>query len=213
MLVTLQTVSINGQVVKNKESKNIKIEYQILEENGIIENNEITIDEKEYKLFNEIISKLIEKIKDNEKFDLDSIINDLQLDFGDNVILQIISRLSGLRGLKNSAFVVSEGYGRKLDLSFSTDFKLRKNFNIWSYLRNNGQKRYSMTLTINIIPNRELQFTKITEGRQIGFMRGFVGLYLRMPGSVMQNKESHTFFIGYASSVRVFDFSDPLNGR
>lgn len=211
MLVTIQTTTTGIYVNIPREDNKIEVSYKIFKSDETIENEKITIDKKDANLFGTIIERIIEMIESRNIFDLDEILDNLELDLGRNSLLSLISRATGFGPLKRGAFIISEGYGRIIDFRTRTEFKMRKNIELWSYIRNTDQTEYSFTLTFNIIPNRELRFTELTPGRQIGFMRDFKGLYIRLPGNILQNKNSHTFFVGYASRVNILDLPDPLD--
>ena len=210
MLLTLQTTTLGVYVTNTEKNEKIELSYQIFESDSIIEEKKITIDKQETALFGTIIERILDRMGSDNDLNLNEILNNLELDFGSNTILSLISKITGFSPLRKGAFIISEGYGRKIDFRSTTEFRMRKSINFWHYIRNTDQTEYSMTLTFNIIPNRELRFTELTEGWQIGLMRDFKGIYLRLPGNVLQNKNSHTFFVGYASRVNILDLPDPL---
>lgn len=208
VFVALPLSNSIGAVSEKKESKSVSLQYVIFKTDGSKTIKEMNVKSVDIDIFNDIVSKIFEKINSKDKFEIEDIINDLELEFGKNKITSIFNMLSGIRPLKKRVFIFSDGYGNKLDLFLKTKISLHKRFTFWYYKNTNNPIQNSRTLIIDPIPDSKLQFFKLVNGMQFGMMTKFTGLYLRIPGDIMKDKQCHTFFFGYAKKVRAFDLPD-----
>jgi len=213
IFLSIQTASVNANVVNKKTNEKINLEYSIIQSNGKIESKEITADRKEVKIFETMISMIIDRIINSGNNNILDILDNLQSDFKDNNLLSMVTDFLGLNPLQQRKIIISEGYGRKISLRTMPEIKINKQFNFWFYKGFNDPLKSSRTLIVDPIPDINLRFTKLIEGRQIGFMTDFMGFYLKIPGNIVQDKDSHTFFIGIANNIITLDLPDIMNRR
>ena len=208
IFVALSLSEIIAAKPQKEENDNITIEYSIIRLDGSQISKDITINKEELDLFNEIIPKIFDAIIKKNENDINKILEDIETKYGQNSLLSIISTIAGLRPLEKRVFIISNGYGTKFDLHLRSDFSIRKRFTIWHYIGNNDLPNSSTTVIIDPIPNINLKFIKVLYGWQIGIMSKFTGLYIRIPGKITEQKQSHTFFFGYAVKVLPLDLPD-----
>jgi len=205
VLIALPATNVMGAISQKEENKTITLEYSIFREDGSRIVREITVDKNEIASFNEMIQQIFEKITSKNNYDIMDIIKDLKEKFGQNSILSIISTILEMRPLQKRVFILSNGYGTKLDLHLKRDISFHKMFSFWHYLGKTGSSTNSKTLIIDPIPDAQLQFYRLIEGQQIGIMTKFTGFYMRIPGNFIEQTQSHIFFFGYAVKVRAID--------
>ncbi|MCJ7571439.1 MAG: hypothetical protein MUO82_06140, partial [Candidatus Thermoplasmatota archaeon] len=194
-------------IPQKEENKTITLEYTMFKEDGSQIVQEITVDKNDIATFNEIIQQIFEKIISTDKCNISEIIKELKEKFGQNKILSPISTILGIRPLQKRVFILSNGYGPKLDLHLKRDISIFKIYSSWYYLGKSTTIN-SKTIIIDPIPDTKLKFYKLIEGQQIGMMTRFIGFYIRIPSNLMEQTQSHTFFFGYAVKVRTFDLPD-----
>ena len=207
VLITLPATNVMGTIPQEEENKTITLEYTIFKEDGSQIVQEITVDENDITTFNEIIPQIFEKITSTSYCNITEIINELKEKFGQN---KILSTILGIRPLQKRVFIISNGYGPKFDIRLKRDISIHKIFSLWYYLSTTSYSIKSKTLIIDPIPDAQLQFYRLIDGQQIGLMTRFTGFYIRIPSNLMEQTQSHTFFIGYAVKVRAFDLPDVI---
>lgn len=202
VIIALPINSFRGIELQKEQSENINLEYILFKADGSQIIEEINMDKNDIALFNEIFPKIFEKIISNNYSNINDIIDDLEQEYGQNNILSIIAKI---RPLQKRVFIISNGYGSKFDLRLRMDLSIRKRLSFWYYTNTNESMKNSRTIIVDPIPRSQLQFSRLIEGKQIGMMKRFTGFYIRIPGNYMEDKQSHTFFFGYAVKVRAFD--------
>lgn len=207
-LIILPITNVMGTIPQEEENKTITLEYSIFQEDGNQIIQEITVDKNDINTFNKIIPQILEIITSTNNCTLIDLINQLKEKFGENKILSIISTILGIRPLQKRVLILSNGYGPKFDIRLKRDISIHKIFSLWYYTSTISGTINSKTLIIDPIPDAQLQFYRLIDGQQIGLMTRFTGFYIRIPSNLMEQKQSHTFFIGYATKVRVFDLPD-----
>lgn len=205
VLITLPATNVIGSIIQEEEYKTIPLEYSIFKEDGSQIIKQILVDKNDIASFNEIIQYIIENITSTDNFNIITIIKNLNENFSQNTIL---SKISQIRPLQKRVLILSDGYGPKLDIHLKRDISLQKTFSLWYYLGTTSCTKNSKTIIIDPIPNYQLQFYRLIQGQQIGIMTRFIGFYMRIPSNLMEQKQSHTFFFGYAVKVRAFDLPD-----
>ncbi len=205
IIITLPATNVIGTIIQSEENKTIPLEYSIFKEDGSRIIQQINIDENEISSFNEIIQQIFENITLNDNYNIIEIIRDLNVNLGKNKILSLIS---AIRPIQRRVLILSNGYGPKFDIQLKRDISLHKTFSYWFYLGLTGGIKNSKTIIIDPIPDAQLQFYRVIQGQQIGMMTRFTGLYIRIPGTLVEQSPSHTFFFGYAVKVRAFDLPD-----
>jgi len=96
------------------------------------------------------------------------------------------------------AFIVSHGDSPKTLLTGENKVKFIKPLTTWMYL---NKKISCRTTIIDLVPFGSETLT----GRQIGLMRGFMGLYIFHRSSF--ETKSNTYFIGIGGLIRSMDLS------
>jgi len=208
VFIALPATNTMGAISQKEEIETTTLEYTSFESDGSINTKEIIFTKEDISQFSDIVSSLFEKISSKKYFDFDigEIIDDLKEKFGQSGLLSIFSDLSKLRPLQKRVFIMSNGHGAKFDLQFKSDISMRKSLTFWHYFGNTESITSSKTLIIDPIPIQP--FFKILDGWQVGMMTKFIGFYIRIPGNFMEQKQSHTFFFGYAAKVRSIDLPD-----
>ena len=194
---------------QEEENKTIMLEYSIFNEDGTQTIKQININKDEIATFNEIIQQIFQINTSIDDYNIINIVQDLREKFNQNTILSTISKILSIRPLQKRVFIASNGYGPKLDIHIRRDISIHKIFSLWYYQGLTSCTKNSKTLIIDLIPDAQLQFFRLIDGQQIGLMSRFTGFYIRIPGNIMEQKQTHTFFIGYAVKVRAFDLPDP----
>ena len=207
-LIILPITNVMGAIPQEEENKTITLEYSIFQEDGSQIVKEITVDKNDIDTFNEIIPQIFEIITSTNNCTIIDLINQLKEKFGENKILSIITKILGIRPLQKRVLILSNGYGPKFDIRLKRDISIHKIFSLWYYTSTISGTTNSKTIIIDPIPDTKLQFYRLIEGQQIGLMTIFTGFYIRIPSNLMEQKQSHIFFIGYAAKVRTFDLPD-----
>jgi hypothetical protein len=205
VLITLPATNVIGTIIQEEKNKTIPLEYSIFKEDGSQIIKQIFVDENEIASFIEIIEYIFENITSADNLNIITIIQHLNEKFNQNTIL---STISGIRPLQKRVLIISDGYGPKLDIQLKGDISLHKTFSLWYYLGTTSCTKNSKTIIIDPITVNPSQFYRLIQGQQIGIMTRFIGFYMRIPGSLMEQQQSHTFFFGYAVKVRAFDLPD-----
>ena len=208
VFIALPATSTMGAISQKEEIETTTLEYTFFKSDGSINTKEIIFTKEDISQFSDIVAFLFEKISSKKYFDFDirEIIDDLKEEFGQSGLLSIFSSLSNLRPLQKRVFIMSNGHGAKFDLHFKSDISMRKSLTFWHYFGNTKSITPSKTLIIDPIPIQP--FYKILDGWQVGMMSRFIGFYIRIPGNFMEQKQSQTFFFGYAAKVRSIDLPD-----
>lgn len=208
ILLTLPATNVIGSLIKEEENKTITLEYIIFEEDGKQINEQMTVNQNDITLFNEIIQEIFKTATSTDIINITDIIKNLQEKFGQNSILSLILKILQIRPIQKRTLILSNGYGPKLDLRLKRDISFTKIFSLWYYLGITSSTMNSKTLIIDPIPDTQLQFYRLIEGQQLGIMTKFKGFYMRIPSNFMEQKQSHTFFFGYTSKLWAFDLPD-----
>lgn len=208
VLLTLPVTSVIGTIGKEDENKTITLEYSIFNDDGSQIIRQMIVNENDITAFNIIIEEIFKEITSTDIQNLTDIIINLREKFGQNKIISIILDILSIRPLQKRVLILSNGYGPIFDINLKRDISIIKKFSLWYYLGISGYTANSKTLIINIIPDIQLQFYRLIEGQQFGMMTRFKGFYMKIPSSIREQKQSHTFFFGYAAKVRAFDLPD-----
>ena len=208
ILLILPATNAIGSLIKEEENNTITLEYIIFEEDGKQINEQITVNQNDITLFNEIIQEIFKTATSTNVINITDIIKNLQEKFGQNSILSLILKIIGLRPIQKRTLILSNGYGPKLDLRLKRDISFNKIFSLWYYVGMTSITINSKTLIIDPIPDTQLQFYRLIEGQQLGIMTKFKGFYMRIPSNFMEQKQSHTFFFGYTAKLWAFDLPD-----
>lgn len=175
-------------------------------EDGTVSDDKIYLNEQEETEIQEKIGALLEKLQSVRTYrDLLPILDEFsEKQSVGSIFAELFENIDDVGTLGKRSFVVSFGRNpflnpfRKLQITF-----LRPESLFWFYV---GSDHLIEDTTIIVDP---YPFNvKVFDGRQIGFMRRFVGLYVYKPAPTVH--ESYTFFVGYARSIIGLDLS-PLS--
>lgn len=111
--------------------------------------------------------------------------------------------INQLRPIRKTAFIMSMGFTNKYFSFAKNSVNVARPLTSWFYSGRSNMMINSRTIILDPYP---FSF-RMLDGRQIGFMVNFVGLYIHFSGRTDRAK---TFFFGYAGTIRGFDLS-PLN--
>ncbi len=109
-----------------------------------------------------------------------------------------------LQSLRTTAFVISMGTLNKVVSRQNVNFNIYRPVSFWLYSNQGNPFMKSRTFIIDFSPFS----IRNVDGRQIGFMRNFYGVYIRSYRPLLGGE--HTYFFGHAERIRVFDLS-PFN--
>ena len=167
-----------------------------------------------YKLTKEDLielQKLIEEIIDSlsDPTDINSIIDEIKGKLKDTKLGKLLEDIlrppSGGGPVQKRVFIMSNGYGKRFDLKLLPKIRVFKPYTFWSYYGLGNYMKRSKTIIIDPSPPG----VRVLHGWQIGMMRRFIGIYIRLTGTMLD--KDHVFFIGYAYKVVAFDIPDPTN--
>ncbi len=116
-------------------------------------------------------------------------------------VLNFNYKFDQLRPVRKTAFIMSMGFTSKFLSLAKNKINIAKPFTSWFYTGRSNVILNSRTIIIDPYPFS----VRALNGRQIGFMTNFIGLYIHLSGSI--SDKARTFFFGYTGIVRGFDLS------
>jgi hypothetical protein len=121
---------------------------------------------------------------------------------GSSLLKDALQNIDGFQLFSKRIFIISYGHNPTVNLFKKFQFNLLRPATLFWYYQGNSQHLISdKTLIIDPYPFD----VRVLDGRQMGFMKRFVGVYIYKPSSIIS--ESYTFFIGYAYKVAGVDLS------
>jgi hypothetical protein len=174
----------NANIIETEQTK-IPVEIAFCQDNGVIKSEIIEINENDLSKLENFIEKF-RNIKD--KNILQDLIEDFLKfwsgsNFGKMITVQQIENLPGKP-------IFSSGRGDKIFSRYHGRLQIKRVFSAWNYNEGFGS---TMIWGNGIL----MPPTQVLLMRQIGFMVGFVGLYIYIP-SLMSGMSSRTFIMGSA---------------
>ncbi len=167
-----------------------------------------------YRLTKEDLIKLQKLIEDiinslSDSTDINSIIDEIKERLGDSDLGKLLEDNlkppSSGGPVHKRVFIISNGYGKRFDLKLLPKIRIFKPYTFWNYYGLGNYMKKSKTIIIDPSPPG----VRVLHGWQIGMMRRFVGIYIRLTGTMFD--KDHVFFMGYAYKVVAFDIPDPTN--
>jgi hypothetical protein len=164
----------------------------------------------------EFLPVLLEKMQTaTSSSELIEIVKNCITDYGRHPILVLILtlliktinfnfKLGQFLPARRNAFVISWGFTKKFLSYKSLGIQMIRPITGWYYSGQSNVLLDSRTIILDPYPLS----IKMISGRQIGFMRNFIGLYVHRSGPNVEN--AITYFFGYANIIRGFDLS-PVN--
>ena len=110
-----------------------------------------------------------------------------------------------LTPFRQKAFIMSWGFSNKMNPLKETEVNLFRPLTFWYYT---GRSKYIMNSRTIIVDPYPFN-TKMMDGRQIGLMRNFVGVYIY--GRTLGDKD-FTFILGHAAGIMGMDMSISIDG-
>jgi len=202
--------------VTAKVSLKEKIEFGLIGEDGKISFETIKLSVEKIREVEGLLAQLMEKMQSADNYDqLINIVNSYKMEWGRfpflTLLLALIQRflkithnLNQLRPIRRDAFIMSWGFGAKLNPFKENKFKLLVPIKLWYYTGRGPLYINSRTLIVDPCPFSIKSLT----GRQIGCMRNFVGIYFYRHNTLTD--KTYTFMLGRSGTVRGFDLS-PFN--
>jgi len=121
---------------------------------------------------------------------------------GSSLLKEALQNINGFSLFSKRVFVISYGHNPTVNLFKKFQFNLLRPATLfWYYSGTSPHIISDKTLIIDPYPFD----VRVLDGRQMGFMKRFVGIYIYKPSSTIS--ESFTFFIGYAYKVAGVDLS------
>ncbi len=214
--VILLFLGLSFSPITAKVSPKENFEFGVIGEDGKISAQTIAITADKLREVEGILAQLTEDMEEAEDYDqLLNIVENSKIEWGRfpilNLILELIGKflrmthtLGQLRPLRRDAFVMSWGFGSKLNPFKENKLKLLVPMKLWYYTGRGPLYINSRTLVVDPYPFSIKSLT----GRQTGFMRNFVGIYIYRHNTLTD--KTYTFMLGRAGSIRGFDLS-PFN--
>lgn len=159
-------------------------------------------------------NKIIEKLVNLSSYNLSDLKNSSLIwnkivnAFGNTSIGNFLKSTSNLIGGDKTCdktfryFIISRGYGKRFDLRLLPKIKIYKFMTVWWY---RGFKKF-MKESVTKIFDRSENYSRIILGSQMGVMFNFVGIYIKLTGTMFH--KDRIFFIGFAKRVWVLDLPD-----
>jgi hypothetical protein len=174
---------------------------------------QVQLSEKDLTTIEEFLPVLLEKMQTaTSSSELIEIVKNCITDYGRHPVLVLILtlmiktinfkfKLGQFLPARRNAFVISWGFTKKFLSYRSLGIQMIRPMTGWYY---SGQSNVLLDSRTIIVDPYPLSVKMIT-GRQIGFMTGFIGLYIHRSGPNVEN--GITYFFGYANIIRGFDLS------
>jgi hypothetical protein len=178
--------------------------------------SQIKLAENDLVTMEKILPALMEKMKSATSLsDLVSTIQGFMVEHGRRPLLVLLLtliiktinlqfKIGQFRPVRKTAFIMSWGFTNKVLSLGKNKFNLARPFTMWYYGSRSSRIVNSRTIIFDVYPFS----VKMVNGRQLGIMTNFIGLYLHFKGTI--GDKMHTLFIGWAASIRAFDLS-PFN--
>jgi len=188
-----------------------------LEVSTIGDLNPVQLTEKDLTTMEKFLPVLLEKMQTATSYSaLIEIVKNFMTDYGRHPILVFILnlyikainfnfKLGQFRPVRKNAFIISWGFTNKLLSYKSLGIQMVRPITGWYYTGQSNVLLNSRTIILDPYPLS----VKMLTGRQIGFMRDFIGLYIHRSGTHIDN--AITYFFGYAKVIRGFDLSPTYN--
>ena len=189
------------------QEKTINVEYAMVNLDGSMTTEKIELSEQEFTEFHGILSELMEKLKSADHLDdieeiIDSTFYRTGLFSTEHPILNwILNALSLYKLPRSRAYVISQGWGFKINPFKNHNLNLYRPLTVWQYSDRSGYAIPGKTLILKPSPFN----IEVLHGRQIGMMTQFFGLYIFVSQPFPQ--KCWTFFMGSARHIGGIDFT------
>jgi len=184
----------------------VNIEYALVDLDGTVIIEKFTLSEQEFKEWEVMLSEFMEKIQ--SATDHDDVMNILNTFLRNRhpALSFILKPLSSYKMFRNRVFIVSQGWGHKLNPFKNSSAEIYKLFNFWHYT---NRFEFGISSGTFILRHGRLFDTDATflRGIQVGMMTCFKGIYIYVARPLPE--KSYTFFMGTAHHVVGLDFTLP----
>jgi len=185
----------------------IKVEYALVNPDGSITTERIELTEQEFVELQTTLSKLMEELE--SATDLDDVENIIESTSFQNgifglkhpVLDWILDFLSSYKLPRSRAYVISQGWGFKMNPFKNHEINIYRPITVWQYSNRWGYDLPDKTFILKPNPFN----TEVLHGRQLGMMTHFFGLYIFVTQPNPQ--KCWTFFMGSARRVGGIDFT------
>jgi hypothetical protein len=214
--VIILFLGVSLSPVTAKVSLKNKIEFGLIGENGKISKQVFQLSVDKLRQVEDLLAQLTENMESATDFNqLIEIVSSYKREWSRfpflTLLLELIQNflksthnLNQLRPLRRDAFIMSWGFGAKLNPFKENKFRLLVPIKLWYYTGRGSFFINSRTLIVDLCPFNIKSLT----GRQVGCMRNFVGIYFYRHNTLTDN--TFTFMLGRSGTVRGFDLS-PFN--
>jgi hypothetical protein len=189
------------------QEKAINVEYALVNLDGSITTERIELTEQEFVELQTTLSKLMEELESaTDLDDLENIIESALTTKGSfgrthPVLAWILNSLSSYKLPRSRAYVISQGWGFKMNPFKNHEINVYRPLTLWQYSDRWGYDLPHKTFILRLSPFN----TAVLHGRQIGMMTHFFGLYIFV--SQPPPQKCWTFFMGSARHVVGIDFT------
>jgi len=212
VIILFAGLTINPAIAQNMskselQEKTITVEYAMVNLDSSITTEKIVLSEQEFIELQDMLLEFMEKLETADDLDdiEDTIGSTFYLEglFGcDHPILNwILNYLSLYKLPRSRAYVISHGWGFKMNPFKNHQLNMYRPLTIWQYSDRWGTNIPGKTFILKPSPFN----TEILHGRQIGMMTHFFGLYIFVSQPFPQ--KCWTFFMGSARRIGGFDFA------
>ncbi len=214
--VIILFISLSFSPATAKLNVKDKIEFGLMKEDGSISRQVLELSIEKIKDVEEKLAQLTEDMQTATDYkQLLDVINNYRIEWGRfpllSLLIELIQRflkithnIGQFRPVRRDAFIMSWGFGSKINPFKNNRFKFLVPIKLWYYTGRGNLFLNSRTLVVDPCPFSIKSLT----GRQIGCMRNFVGLYIYRHSTLTD--KTYTFMLGRAGTIRGFDLS-PFN--
>ena len=189
------------------QEKTINVEYSMINLDGSITTEKIELTEQECLELRDVLSELMEKLESADDLDdVDKIVESILCQWGSfglkhPILNWILNFLSSYKLPRSRSYVISQGWGFKINPFKNHKVNLYRPLTIWQYSDRWGYDLPGKTFILKLSPFN----TEVFHGRQIGMMTHFFGIYIFLSQPFPQ--KSWTFFMGSARHIGGIDFT------
>ena len=206
LFVGLSITPVNALEFPEDEMQDevVNIEYALVDFDGNTVIEKFALSNQEFIELEVMISEFMEKIQSTtNRDDAMNILNTFLMN-RHPVLSFILKPLSSYKMFRNRVFVVSQGWGHKLNPFKNSSAEIYKLFNFWHY---NNQSELGIPSGTFILRHGRLFNTdaKCLCGTQVGVVTRFRGIYIYVARPLPE--KSYTFFMGTALHVVGLDFT------
>jgi len=186
-------------------SRNSTLEYAFSDEDVITDLGSILFSDEDRNYTLENLDLLMVALEHATSYDdaLNIFQNFLGISSKDNSVFQeLFNGFYEMMPYAKRSIIVSHGHSLTLNpLRNSQINLLRPSMMFWHYSGVSQHMLKDKTIIVDPYPFK----VKVIDGRQIGFMRRFIGVYTYLPGDTFE--DSSSFFVGYVYKAIGIDLS------